>query len=683
MKKKMIVVHQHDLQDCGVCCLSSVIQYYGGYVPLEKLRIDTQTSKNGTTAYNLLVALKKYGFDVRGVKSENLDGAVFPAIAHLEYDNGLKHFVVIYEITKNKVVLMDPAKGKVVMKLNEFMLKFTNVLLLFYPKTEILVLDKGKSVLRIFLELLQHNKRLFAQIITISIMFTLFSIVASYYFKVGIEAISNYSYMGTLKFIVLVFLIVTILKELFAYWRRYLENYLNKNIDVLLLSSFINHIFKIPSIHLSSRSSGEVMTRVNELANIKSLYTEIFVSVLLDFILTLAAVPILYTISSNLFFILFLVIIIYLVIGIATMKLIYEKAYRNIEKEEEFNSYLLEGIGAFSSIKNLNVTDYVITNIEKKLSSFIYDNFCLNKFLNSQYFWKNLVTELGLFAVSSVGFYLIYQGKLSIASLITFNSLMVFFLNPMKNLIEIIPKYNFLKATFNKINDFVNIEEEKLGKKKDLLGNEIIFNKVSFSYNEYNKIVVDESFVIPSNSMTMIKGKSGSGKSTICKILNKDITNYQGEILIGGKNIKDYSLATIRDDILYVSQNENLFNDTIINNLLLNREVEDQRIEDIAKICCLNEIIDKKVLRYESRISNNLDALSGGEKQRVILARALLKESKIIMLDEALSEVDYQTERRIINNIKRYFNDKTIIYITHKKQDDLFDQIINLRSVKK
>ncbi len=674
----MVIKKQHDLQDCGVCSLASIIEYHDGYIPMERLRMDTHTNKDGTSAYNLLNAAQKYGFDVMGVKISSLDDAniTLPAIAHMKYKNGLNHFVVVYEITKTKVILMDPAKGKVVLKRQEFWQDFSQILLMFYPKTKITIFAKGQSILQVFLAILGKEKKIFSEIIFLSILLTASTIITSYYFKVTIEAISENIYLEYLKFIIILFAILTIFKCLFTYMRSSLENHLNKDIDCLLEANFLNHLFKLPSKNILSRSSGEILARVRELNNIKSIYTEIFINFMLDFILAISAIPILITISSKMFFVLFGIVVLLFIIGLLTMKSIYHKAYQNITYEEEFNNYLLESINTYPTVKNLNLATYILKNIEEKLSGFIYDSFKLNDFLIKEENLKFSINEIGFFTINTVGIYLITHNQLSIANLVTFNTLMIYFLNPLKNLIDILPKYNFLQATFTKISDFINIPTEKLGKRIPLKTSDIKVKNLSFSYNDYNMILKDCQFQIKQGSKVMFKGQSGCGKSTMCKILIKEFENYQGTITIGEKNLKDCSLKTIRDNILYVSQEENLFSDTIYNNLVLGRNLSDEKINDIAKVCLVDKIIATKSFRYETYISNLQPTISGGEKQRIILARALLKEAKILILDEPLSEVDYALERQIIMNIKNYFPDKTIIYITHKNQDDLFDQVI-------
>lgn len=676
----MKIIRQRDFKDCGVCSLASIIEYYGGYVSLEKLRLDTKATNEGTTALNIIEASKKYGFDAMGIKVANLtsDKVSLPAIAHMQGKNGLNHYVVIYKITNDKVILMDPAKGKVVKSKDDFYEEWSHILLIFHPQRKITVFQKENTLIGIFLKIIMQEQKLFILIIISSIFLIVFTIIGSYYFQVMIDAINLNYPLIYLKIFVVVFGLLVILKLVFGYLRRYFENYLNKNIDCLLNSNFLNHIFNLPLEVITSRTSGEIITRVSELANIKNLFTEIFITCLLDFALMLTSLPLLYSISNKLFLALFLSLLLYLVVGIITSKIIYQKAYQNIELEAEFNNILLENVQMLSSIKNLNVTDNRLSKLETSLSALLYDNFKLGKFWTNENFGKNAIYELGFFIINTWGFYLIFKGKLEITALVTFNTLLGLFLDPIKNCIDSLPKYNFVKATFSKINDFLSLNKETLGQKEKLSNNKIIIKNLSFSYDSLKSTFNHFNLFIKPGEFVSLKGRSGSGKSTLCKILDKYITNYKGEIIIGNRNIKDLSIATIRENITYVGQNEALISGSIKENILLDREIDSKRFTQICNICGIEQIVFKKALRYETSINNDSANISGGEAQRIILARAILNDFEILILDEALSEVDYQTERKIIKNLKHYFPSKTIIYITHKNHDQLFDRVIEL-----
>lgn len=676
----MKIVRQRDFKDCGVCALSSIIQHYGGYVSLERIRLDVKASSDGTNAFSLIEASKKYGFDSVGLKVKSLDDkkVKLPAIAHMNLKNGFQHFVVVYKFTKNKVVLMDPAKGRVVMSRDEFNREWSKTILIMYPRMKIISFNKENSLLSMFLKVLLSEKRLLFYIIVASIFMMIFTIASSYYFQVMIDGITSNYYVAYLRLFAVIFGVIVLLKLLFMYFRNYLENHLNKNIDCVLNASFLEHTFNLPLEIILSRTSGEIITRVNELGNIKSLFTEIFISCILDFLLMFASVPLLISISKDLFLALFLCLILYLFIGLISSKIVFKKAYHNIELEANFNNDLLENINMINSVKNLNVTSSRLKKIEESLSKFLYDTFLLSSFLNKEKTLKNWISEIGFFAINTWGFYLIFQGRLEITALVTFNTLLGFFLDPIKNCIDSIPKYNYLKATYAKINDFLSNEQEKMGKAIYLKDNSIKMENITYSYNDINNILNNFNLQIKGGEFVVFKGQSGCGKSTLCKMLDKYITNYKGDILIGSINIKDLSIATIRKNILYVNQNENIITDTIRNNILLDRNIPEKIFFKICKLCAVDEIVKRKPLRYNTIIGNEIGNISGGELQRIILARALLNNFQILILDEALSEVDYKMEEKIMINIRNYFKDKTIICITHKNHDKLFDRVINV-----
>ncbi len=676
------VVKQQDIKDCGVCSLLAIIRYYKGNVAMEKLRLDTMTDTNGTNALNLIEAARKYGFDASGVKIDSLyqEDLKLPAIAHIITESGLEHFVVVTKISKDLVFLMDPAKGNVKMPYLEFKKLWDGVLLLFYPKTPIIFMPKENNLLDIFIKIVKQEKGFFLSIIITSILLCLLTIINSFYFKVALESISLNQDLDYLKIIILIFALLLIFKLIFSYLRQSLENYLNKNIDVTLLSNFIRHIFKIPLLSIEARTSGEITTRVKEIINIKSLFTDIFISIILDLLLSFITMPLLYIIDHNLFWIIIFLVILYLLVGILTSKIIYKKAYRNIELEQDFNTILLEEITMMSSLKNLKLTKEALRKIEHSLATFLYDNFKVMSFFNKQGNLKLWLNEIGLFIINSLGFILICQNKLTIANLITFNSLITYFFDPFKNIIDTIPKFNFLKASFTKINEFLSIKEEEEGQAISLLKPTINITNLSYSYDNYHVVINNLSKEIKNGEMVLLKGNSGCGKSTFCKILDKFLTDYTGEIYLNNINIKDYSLATIRDNVTYISQNEALRTGTIKENIICLRNIDETLFHEVCKVCEVDSIINKKPLRYATIISNDSSFISGGERQRIILARALLKPAEIYLIDEALSEVDYEMERRIIKNLQKFLKGKIVIYVTHKNQDDLFKKRILLEA---
>lgn len=678
----MKIVRQQDEKDCGVCSLLSIIRYYKGNVPLEQLRLDARTNNEGTTALNLVLASQKYGFDAVGMKVENLnDIKRLPAIAHLNLKKGYSHYVVIEKVTKDKIILMDPAKGKVVKFLWEFQKEWSGVVLIFYPKQKIMVLKNDVTLFTIFKKVFISEKNLIKIIVLVSFLLTIFTIALGYYFQMFNSLYLNKYPINYLKVLVLVFAIFTCFKLFLTYYRSYLENHLNKNIDCLITSDFLKHLFNLPLNVITSRKSGEILSRVNELTSIKGLITEIFITYTLDFLIVVITTFLLIRISSKLFLILFLTTIFYLFVGIITKKSIFEKAYQNISIESEFNNTVLENIKMINSIKNLDAVDGTLNKIERKLTHYLYDTYKVNTILNKINIFKVSCYEIGFFLINTFGFYFVYKGIINMIDLITFNALLNLYFEPLKNIVDSIPKYSFMKASITKINDFLGVRAEILGEKTSTDGYDISINNLNYSYNKYQNVLKSVNLNIKEGEFVLLQGASGSGKSTLCSILNKYITDYTGDILFGKMNYKDLSIKTIRENIVYVGQNENIFTGSIKENITFGHEVSDLEFKKVCNICKVDDIAYKKTFRYESLIGSDEGNISGGEKQRIILARAVLKDFNVLILDEALSEVDIKLELEILKSIRENYKDKTIIYISHKKYSNIFDKVINMEAV--
>ena len=284
--------------------------------------------------------------------------------------------------------------------------------------------------------------------------------------------------------------------------------------------------------------------------------------------------------------------------------------------------------------------------------------------------------------IITFGFILIYQNKLSIVDLYTFLILIFYPINYIKNLIIIIPKYTYIKAIIHKINDYFDIPIAQEENSTEFSYGDIRITNLTYCLNYQEYIFQNLNLVILKNSHVMLKGSSGCGKSTLCKLITRSITDEYMPITIDGHLINTLTQKSLEQNITYVGQRENLIQDTIKNNILFYRQISEEKLNQIISLCALDELIKKKPLGLETFLFKDSSNLSGGEKQRIILARALLNDFKILILDEALSELNEDLEIGIIKNLRKNYPDKTIIYVTHKNHDEYFDDVIDLSKKK-
>ncbi len=679
---KKYITRQDDLKDCGPACINSLLKYYKGYVPLETIRKDTCITKNGTTAYHLIVALEKYGFKAIGLKYEQnvniLKEIALPAIVHLSLES-FEHFVVLYKIDRQKqtVLIMDPAVGYKTLSIEEFLKLWTRILIQATPVKKIVLKEKPKSIFKLFINLFLQEKRLVFKLVISSLLLIIFNIFTSFYIEI---VLGDYNQKTSLPLkIIIVFLIFTFLKILLNYIRNNLENSLNKNIDNKIVVPFIKHTFYLPLSYIKSKTSGEIMTRINELYSIKDLFSKIFITIILDFLIVIISLITIFKISNILFLALLVVLLLDFIIALLSNKKLNKQLIAVIESETCFNSLLTEDLEGIETIKNDNGIANILEKINKRFNQKQGDSFLLNKFLNKIEGFKSIVEEIGLFIISTISIVLVINNKLDILQMITFNSLMYYLFDPFRNIIGLLPELSYIKAFFNKISEYISIEEEKNHNGlKDFITGEISFKKISFSYDKYHYLFNNLNFSIKKNEHIMLKGPSGCGKSTICKILYRLYDLDKGNIFINNKDIKQYSIDSIRNNIMYLSQNQKIFTTTILDNILFNRKVDKNTLNLVLKICRIEQLLKNKPLGLLTNLDEGEFSISGGEKQRIVLARSLLKKSEILIFDEALSQVEDYLETLIIKDILKYFKNKTIIYISHRHKDKLFDRVIDI-----
>ncbi len=684
---KKIIVKQNDIKDCGACCLLSIIRFYNGNACLEDLKTALYTNKNGTTAYHIIKTAFDYGFEAYGIKT-NIDSilngeVLLPYISHCTIGQ-LNHFIVVYEVDKKhqRLKVMDPDQGMKWLTINEFKDIFTNVVITLNPINEIPNINQHNNIISLFFNLIPKEKSLIIKLLITSFSLITLNIITAFYFKIAINSITNYQNKRMLLFIIFLFFILTLIKIIFTFLKSLLENYLNKNIDIRIFQPFFNHLLNLPLGYTNAKTSGEILSRVSDLNNLKELFAKVMITILLDLFLALVAAIVLIKVNSTLSIVLGVMLVLYTLFGMLINKPLFQKIKTNIEYETAFNAKVSEVTKSFLTIKNTNRIKYFLYQIENYFCKYLEDTFLINKMFNYFLLGKSIIDEVGLFIINSFGFYLIINNRLTVIDLITFNSILIYIHQPIKNTIDLFPKISYLKASYQKINDFLSVaKEDILDGKKGFKNGDIEVKKLNYSYNNYHLLLNNLSFKITMSSKVFINGPSGCGKTSFCKLLYRLYSFDSGEIIINGINIKDYGINTIRQGITYLAQNEILYSDTIKNNIVLNRDVSITKLQKIIKICHLDTVINSKPFRLDTLLSSAGENISGGERQRIMLARALLKPSAIIILDEALSEVDYTTEQEIIKNINNYFKQQTIIYISHRDQSKLFDQVINFNQV--
>ena len=677
--KKHLIIKQDYCKECGASSLLSIIRYYGGNISINKLLEMTHTDKTGTNFYWIKDAASKVGLNAIGYKIDNLSNyhtIKLPFLCQL-INNNFEHFVVVYKIDKKNITIMDPAYGERIIRKEDFQKLSTGYILIFEPKSKLMFHEEKKYLNKIIKDIISKNKNIVYNTLCLSFIFTIFSCLSALYMQVIIDYVIDTN-ISNLVVITFIFVIILLTKNISHFFRTELLIYLNQKLDCSIFLNVFHKLLLLPFNYYKNRTTGEITSRINDLIYVKNIINKIILTVFLDIIIFICSGIILLTINPILFLLLIIIIIVY-----SLILFIFRPILKNYTEKTQTNSaliesYLIESINGYETIKNMSNENNVYDKMENLYVNALNDNFVYENISNLEMLIKEIVYSIGIILIEFLGFSFIYNNTLSLGTFLTFTLLTSYFLDPIKNIIDLNKEYYYAINSMKRVNNLLDVEEDNLSTKTNysIQGN-IKLNNLTFRYNEEENILESINFEVNIGEKVMILGNSGSGKSTILKLLLKYYKTKRGTIYINNIDICDLTINDVRSNISAITQNEILFNDTIKNNIIMNRNITDDEFIEVCSLTFVDEFVKNLFLGYETMLEENGLNLSGGQRQRIILARALLKKAKIILIDEGLNALDINLERKILKNIFQKYKDISIIIISHRLENiDLFDKVI-------
>ena len=686
----MKIVLQDGIKDCGICCLLSIIRYYGGEVSKEYLREITYTTKDGVSLYNLLDASKKIGFESIGLSGniDDIEIEKLPCIAHFIINKSYKHFVVIYKIDKikKKVTLMDPAKGKKIISFSEFKLLSSNNYLFLKPIKKLPIIKKKNIIYKKIKLSIKNNKKDILIILLITISFFIINILTSYHFKYLLEYSINNKIIDNIKLITHIILLLYIIKELNSLIRTILINKWLTILDIETTTDTYRQLLLLPYLYYKNRTTGEVISRFKDLNIIRNFFSNILCTLQTDILCIIIFLILMFKINKLLTLII-IIVIITLILNTILFKKSKKKLIIKVTKGEDIiNSSIIEGLSNVDTIKGSHLEKRLIDLFTIKYKSFQENNYSLSLLITVQEFIKNLIYDILIILIYAFGSYFVIKEKLNLSSLIIYQSFINYLLSSTLRSIKIIEEYPSFKISLDRVEELFMIKEEEFKNNYFYLPynleGDIIIKNLNYKIG-YKDLFKDLNLTIKQGEKILLTGPSGCGKSTLVKMLMRYVEVEFNIINIANIDINHYHLNNIRTNITYVSSNEYLFNDTLKNNITLYKEYPYEEIEEVCKICLVNDIIKNSDIGLNRMIEENGFNFSSGEKQRIFLARSIIKKTNIYIFDEALGQIDINREKQILEEMFKYLKDKTIIVISHRNNNKkLFDRVLKLEKGK-
>ncbi len=686
-------VKQHDATDCAAACLAMICLYYKKKTTISKLIDIAGMDLKGANTSVIERCAATLGFNTRAVKigKEGFKRKrTFPAIAKIISKEGLSRFVVIFKVTAQYVVIGDPAKELMRMEIDDFYERFTGILVTLKPTKKFHRGEsKGNSFFNRYLHLLLLQRRFIIYGFIVSILLSIFGILSSFISEYIYDEILSHKNENVLNMVTLIFLGVSIVEVIVRYHKQWLVLRLSIRLDVLMTFKYIKHIYKLPMKIFLNRKATGIVTNLSHLHKFKQAVSNIVFTVVINMGVILITGVILKNRNPELFKILVMVSVFSMLV-----MLILKPQYSNIYKEQlvqniNFNSRLMEGLKSIETIKSTANENEELDNLEKNYIKIAYTNYRQGIIGNVKETASGFLTKAGNLLITYVGAMQVIDGYLSLGELMSFMTLGGYFTSStneianlqlniksrdisMRNVIEIFEQEPEEDENKNEIQIKAKTEiqermEQKFIKAPEYIDGDIVIKNVTYRYGNRRPAIKDISFTIPKGKKVGVVGECGCGKSTLAKLLLKFYEFESGTIIINGRNIDEYSPTTIRKNISYVPQNIELFSRTVYDNIRVTKmDATLEEVKNVSDLVGAHEFINRLPMKYDTYLSESGDDLSKGEKQKIALARAFLKESNFYILDECTGDLDYANENVIFDMIYNKCRDKTMMIIANR-----------------
>ena len=674
-------VKQYDATDCAAACMAMICLHYKKETTITKLRDLMGTDLRGTNLNGLIKCANKLGFISQAVRVDKeglLSSYTLPAIANILTKEGMSHFVVIFKITPKYVVVGDPAKDLQKIKMEEFYKQFTGVLLLLKPE-EGFVKEKIKEdkLFSYYVKILIPHKKLFFYAIFASFLLTILGILSSIFNSVIYDEILPYHQKDVLKIMLLVFLGVNITKIIIGFLRRWILMYLSVKIDIPLMLGYFEHIYKLPMKFFSTRKIGDITTRFSDAFTIKNIFTSIALSVIMDISMVLLSGIILFRMNIPLFSIILLMAMLSIL-----LVFVFRQPYKKINEEQMqqsavLNSEIIEGLRAVETIKANAHENITLESLERQYIKSLRISLKEGMISNVQGTISGIISSLGNLLMLYMGITQVMEGAITLGSYMAFMTLSGYFINPIGNLVSLQLSIQEANISMKRLTEILGQEKEpgvdyeddmqKHYRQFEGCEEAITFENVTFRYGQRKPILEDFNLTISKGEKIALVGASGSGKSTIAKLLLKYYEIESGEIRVDGIDIAEYTNESIRRNISYVPQDIELFSKSIYDNIRMGKpNASLEEVKEAAKAADAHEFINRLPMQYYTWLEEAGNGLSGGEKQRIALARAFLKKVDIYIVDEGTSNLDFGAENIIFEMLYNKFRKKTMLIIAHR-----------------
>ena len=663
---------QNSAADCGVTCLVIIGQYWGKNFSINKLRSVANVDRSGTSIKGLVTAAEYLGFAPRPVKSDLVAIAKqqLPAIAHWEGN----HYVVIYEISKKKIIIGDPLIGIRRLTRSEFVEAWTGYTLLLIPTAKFKQTPEAQHNIGKYLTLLKPYWLVLLEIVAASLMLQIIGLFIPIFTQLLLDRVVVQRSVSTLIAIGIGMIIFSLFRIAISSLRRYLLYHTANKLDLSLIVSFVTHALQLPLSYFETRYVGDITSRINENRKIRRFMTGEALITLLDVLSVFVYVGLMVWYSWRLSLLALIVIPFFAITTFLFTPFLLKISREDFNAAATARSYLIEILTGIGTIKSMGIERNVRWRWEDLINESVRISFASTMLRERLRILTKTIETLASRCTLIFGVWLVIQNQLTIGQLIAFNMLVGNVISPFQRLISLWNDFQEILVAVERLDDVINVSpEEDLAEPQlaqlPAIKGQIRFEKVSFRYNlEHETNVLDNlSFEVKPGQTVALVGRSGSGKTTISKLVLGLYSPVEGKIYLDDRDLNTVALRSLRTQVGIVNQDTFLFGGTILENLTVAQpNATLSEIERACKLAGAAEFIAEFPPKYDTQIGEGGSLLSGGQRQRLAIARALLGKPRLLILDEATSNLDTESERIIQNNLNTILKNQTTLVIAHR-----------------
>jgi len=663
---------QQSASDCGAASLVMVGRYWGKRFSINRLRDITNADRNGASLRGLAAAAESIGFSPRPVKAslDKLAKQSLPAIAHWEG----KHYIVVYAVTRDRVIVADPAIGQRTLTHAEFLAGWTGYTLLLQPTALLKETDDSSEPFWRFFELVKPHWLVLLEVLAASVLIQIFGLVTPLLTQLLLDRVLVQRSTLTLTAVGLGLLIFSLFRVAMTGLRQYLLDHTANRVDLALIVGFIKHTFRLPLRFFEFRYVGDIISRVQENRKIQRFLTGEALSISLDLLTVFVYVGLMFWYSWKMALLVLVIVPPFVLLALIATPFLQRVSRDIFGAYNAESNYLIESLTGIRTIKSMAIERTVRWHWEELFHKSIKTIFSGQVINNMLLIFSSTIEAVATTALLWFGAWQVIQNQLTIGQLVAFNMLLGNVIRPFQRLIVLWNQLQEVIIAVERIDDVIDAEPEEdweHGIRQSIppIRGHIRFDRVTFRYHPESEVNTLEnlSFEVQPGQTVALVGRSGSGKTTISKLVLGLYPPTEGKILIDGYDVTTISLRSLRQQIGVVDQDTFLFGGTIRENISVGHpEATLDEIIEAAQQAGAHQFIKELQVGYETQIGEGGGMLSGGQRQRLAIARALLGNPRLLILDEATSSLDAESERIIQTNLNKIVKGRTTLIIAHR-----------------